>query len=182
MTKTFVISDTHFGHRNIITFKDSDDKPLRDFPSVEAMDDHMVECWNSVVSEGDRVYHLGDVVINRKALATLGRLKGKKVLIKGNHDIFKLKDYSKYFDDIRAYKVMPKHGIIMSHIPIHPECLARWKLNIHGHLHSNVVKQEVFGTFGKEEEDDDRYMSVCVEQINYTPVNLQDIIEGLDDD
>ncbi len=163
MKNTFFISDTHFGHRNIINFTDNDNKPLRPFDTVEEMDECMVERWNSVVKEGDRVYHLGDVVINRKALPIMDRLNGKKVLIKGNHDIFRLRDYVKYFDDIRAYKVMPKHGIICSHIPIHPESLERWKLNIHGHLHANVLA-------------DKKYRSVCVEQINYTPISFEELL------
>lgn len=164
MGNTFFISDTHFGHRNIITFKDDDDKPLRPFDSVEEMDETMVANWNGTVKPQDTVYHLGDVVINRKALAILWRLNGRKILIKGNHDIFKLKDYVQHFDDIRAYKVMPAHGIICSHIPIHPESLARWKVNIHGHLHSNTLP-------------DKRYFSVCVEQINYTPISFDEILE-----
>lgn len=167
MPNTLFIADTHFGHSNIINFKRSDDKPLRDFATVEAMDEYMVECWNAVVRPQDTIYHLGDVVINRKALPILDRLNGRKVLIKGNHDIFKLKDYIKYFDDIRAYKVMTKEGIICSHIPIHPESLSRWKLNLHGHLHSNTLP-------------DKRYRCVSVEQINYTPISLDEIVKNID--
>ena len=178
MTKTFVISDTHFGHRNIIKFKDSEGRIVRKFDTIEEHDEHIIERWNSVVGEFDRVYHLGDVVINRKALATLERLNGKKVLIKGNHDIFKLKDYVKHFDDIRAYKVMPKEGIILSHIPIHPACLARWKVNIHGHLHQNNIKENIFiEGIGYEEVDDTKYRCVSVEHINYTPMDLQILID-----
>lgn len=126
----------------------------------------MVEAWNSVVRQQDTVYHLGDVAIKRKSLPVLSKLCGRKVLIKGNHDIFKLKDYLPYFEDIRAYKIFPEFGIICSHIPIHPESLARWKLNVHGHLHNNKLP-------------DPRYLCVSVERINYTPVALEDIKEKL---
>lgn len=182
---TFLISDTHFGHRNIITFQ-NDGKPLRPFSSVEEMDETMVKNWNGVVKPKDTVYHLGDVVINRKALSTLDRLNGRKILIKGNHDIFKLQDYIKYFEDIRAYKVLPHHGIICSHIPIHPDSMYRWKLNIHGHLHGNTVKQTLklyyctdkgLQTYASE---DSRYMCVSVEQINYTPISLDTILKNLE--
>jgi len=166
-TQNFIISDTHFGHTNIIRFKDNDGNLIRPFDSVDQMDDFMVEKWNSVVRDVDRVYHLGDVAMNRRCLRTLERLKGRKILLRGNHDIFKLKDYIPYFEDIRGYKIFPKSGVILSHFPIHPRQFDlgdRWKLNVHGHLHQNVI-------------DDNRYYNVSVERINYTPVNYDDIIK-----
>jgi calcineurin-like phosphoesterase family protein len=165
--RSFVVSDTHFGHKNILTFRDSDDGPLiRPFVSVEEMDETMVERWNAVVQPGDRVYHLGDVAIHRRALPILNRLNGSKVLIKGNHDIFKLRDYTPYFDDIRAYKVFPNHGVICSHVPVHSQQLqSRFTLNVHGHLHTRKI-------------EDARYLNVCVENTNYTPVLVDDILEG----
>lgn len=166
MNRAFVISDTHFGHKNIITFKDNEGKIVRDFPSIEDHDAHLVKCWNLVISPKDTVYHLGDVAINKKGLPILEELHGRKILVKGNHDIFEWKDYLYYFDDIRAYKVMPEYGIIMSHIPIHPDSMSRWKLNIHGHLHHNSL-------------NDPRYRCVSVEQINYVPLDLEVIIQEM---
>jgi len=76
---------------------------------------------NKIVRPMDKLYMLGDVVMYRRNFTLLDRINTKKrILIRGNHDIFKLKDYLPYFKDIRAYKVMPKHGIIFSHVPIHP--------------------------------------------------------------
>lgn len=161
MSNHFLISDTHFGHSNIITFKRADGTPLRDFKTVEDMDEHMVERWNSVVKPSDCVYHLGDVVINRRCLPTVGRLNGRKKLVRGNHDLFKLKDYTPYFEDV--YGVYVLKDMILSHIPLHPECITtRFGTNVHGHLHSNVMK-------------DPKYISVCVEQINYTPISLEEL-------
>ena len=164
MHKIFVISDTHFGHKNILTFDKSDGKKVREFDSLDHMDKTMIENWNRVVKPVDKVYHLGDIVMNRRCLPILDRLNGKKVLIKGNHDIFRLKDYTPYFYDIRAYKVFPKHRIILSHIPIHMDSFTRFRLNIHGHLHTNKI-------------EDDLYLNVCVENINYTPVDMAEILE-----
>lgn len=168
------VSDTHFGHANIIQFKGDDGKAIRPFATIEEHDELMVENWNRVVRPQDRVYHLGDVVMNRRCLPIMERLNGKKVLIKGNHDIFPLKDYVKYFEDIRAYKVFPNHGIICSHIPVHPrEVSGRWKLNVHGHLHQNIVETRVFEM--PYNVPDTRYMNICVEHTNYTPVTLEEI-------
>ena len=164
MKNRFVISDTHFGHAATVEkFKRPDGSPLRDFSSCEEMDNTIVENWNKVVGDNDVVYHLGDVVINRKFLPILERLKGDLVLIKGNHDIFKLSDYTKYFRDIRAYHVVD--NIIFSHIPIHVESKERFRANVHGHLHWNLASD------GK----DPFYKNVCVERINYTPISLDEI-------
>src|SRR5690606_7917801 len=131
---------------------------LRPWDNPDDMDKALINNWNSVVDHQDRVYLLGDVVINRKALPILHHLKGRKVLVKGNHDIFKLKDYTPYFDDIRAYVVGKTHSgfmYIMSHIPIHEGSLGRFGINIHGHLHSNLVM--------KNDVPDPRYICVSVE-------------------
>lgn len=168
--RTWVIADTHFGHANSLNFLREDGSPLRDFESVEEMDEHMIDNWNRVVSEKDRVYLLGDAVMKRKNLPTLGRLKGRLVLVRGNHDIFKLKDYLPYFDDIRAVVVQPKNGIIFSHYPLHPSSLSKLALNVHGHIHDRKVMLD-------ENTEDYRYYCISVEQINYTPVNMEDLIE-----
>lgn len=163
MSKTFLVSDTHFGHAGVCSFLRNDGTKLRPWTNPDEMDEALVENWNKTVSKNDKVYHLGDVVINRKALNILYRLNGEKVLIKGNHDIFKLSDYSPFFKDIRAYHILDK--ILLSHIPLHPESLTRWKGNVHGHLHSNNVMIK--------NNKDPRYYCVCVEQTDYTPVDFE---------
>ena len=109
MSRTWLIGCTHFGHCNIIKFTDNEGNRIRPFDSVEQMDELMIENWNSVVGEKDRIYMMGDFCINRRYISTAEKLNGRKVLLKGNHDIFKLKDYLPYFDDIRAM-VMPLIG------------------------------------------------------------------------
>lgn len=159
--RTFVTSDQHLGHKLLAD--------VRGFSSISEMDKHIIEQHNAVVDPRDRVYFLGDVVMNRKNLHLIESLNGRKVLIKGNHDIFKLKDYLPYFDDIRAYRVFSEHGVILSHIPVHPRQLeGRFKFNVHGHTHSNVV-------LDPNGVPDCRYKNVCVEQIDYTPVLIDQI-------
>lgn len=178
MPATFLVSDTHFGHEKTCTmFKRADGTPLRPFKTVEEMDEEMVRRWNERVGKKDKVYHLGDVVINRKYLEILGRLNGDKVLIRGNHDIFKLEDYTKYFRDVRGYHVM--NGMIFSHVPVHPESLGRFGVNVHGHLHYQRVKKIVgvdkTGAFTYSDEIDPRYWCACVEHTNYTPIALEEV-------
>lgn len=176
MPSVFLVSDTHFGHeKTCTTFKRADGTPLRPFASAEEMDEEMVKRWNERVKPTDKVYHLGDVVISRRYLHTLGRLNGDKVLIKGNHDIFSLEDYTAHFRDIRGYHVM--NGMILSHVPLHSDSLERFGCNIHGHLHANRVMTTMHK--GADPVIDPRYYNVSVECIDYTPILFEDVLERI---
>lgn len=169
MKNIFFCSDHHFYHQNILNFKRDCGAPLREFSSVEHMHDVLIAKHNQVVKPTDRVYFLGDLIMSRnsKNLQILQRFNGKKVLIKGNHDLCKAQDYLQYFDDIRA--VHQFDGLILSHIPIHTESLSRWKLNVHGHLHARRVLLNNTNT------PDPRYLCVSMEQIDYTPISLDEV-------
>ena len=143
----------------------------------------MVKAWNERVKPTDKVYHLGDVVINRKALGILRRLNGDKVLIRGNHDIFRDEDYRAHFRELRAYHVM--NGMILSHIPVHSDSLGRFGVNIHGHLHANRVRKArgVDAKTGEvlySDEIDPRYHCVCVEQTpDFAPILFEDVLKRI---
>jgi len=174
MADIFLVSDTHFGHFGVCKFTRNDGvTKLRPWDSPEEMDEEMVKRWNETVRPNDKVYHLGDVVINRKALKIMHRLNGDKVLIRGNHDIFRDEEYREHFRELRAYHVM--NGMILSHIPIHVDSLGRFGTNIHGHLHaSRVMKMWIRGP-----EIDTRYHCVCVEQTDYRPISFEDVIKRI---
>jgi calcineurin-like phosphoesterase family protein len=155
MANVFLISDTHFGHTNIIKYCD------RPFANVDEMDGALIKNWNSVVGPQDKVYHLGDVTLSTKKMWIMDQLNGKKILIKGNHDIFPLKVYTPYFKDIRGSHEIA--GLLLTHIPVHKSQFTRYKANVHGHLHEKTLKER-------------GYYSVCVEQINYTPIALDDLL------
>jgi calcineurin-like phosphoesterase family protein len=165
-SNTFLIADTHFGHANICKFLTYNGEKTRPWDDVNEMDEALISNWNSVVKPKDRVNLLGDVVINRRCISTLNRLNGRIRLISGNHDIFKAKEYLPFVDDIKAY--WPIDGCIMSHIPIHPNCLSRWKANIHGHLHTTNIEYP-------DGTPDPRYICVSCEQINFTPISIEDL-------
>ena len=172
MPAVFLVSDTHFGHMGVCKFtRDDGVTKLRPYDTPEEMDEDMVRRWNERVGPKDKVYHLGDVVINRRALSTLARLNGDKVLIRGNHDIFRDEEYRTYFRELRAYHVV--EGMIFSHIPLHPESLGRFGVNVHGHLHANRVM--IRGFNNKPVGIDNRYHCVCVEQTDFAPILFEDV-------
>ena len=174
----FLISDTHFGHTNTWQkFTLSDGSPLRPFTSTEEMDETMVENWNRVVRPQDTVYHLGDVVIARRNLETVKRLNGRKILIRGNHDIFRDKDYYEAgFEQIHGVRVFVDK-FILSHIPLHPDCVSgRFRVNVHGHLHSGqIMRQCRIPELRHMQEPDPRYFCVCVERTNFTPMHFDEV-------
>ena len=166
MANVFVISDTHFHHAGILTFTHDDGLHLRpEFNSVEEMDEYMVERWNSVVRDGDHVWHLGDVVMrpNTEKLKILARLQGHKRLLLGNHDSDRMNLYRPYFEKIAGIHMIDH--LLLSHVPVHPDSLSKATHNVHGHVHNNVPPL-FYGP---------RYFNVSVEAIGYTPVSLEDL-------
>lgn len=156
MSKVRFISDLHLGHRNICQFAGA----LRGgCKTVEEHDQWIKEQWNSVVNKNDVVWVLGDVAFDKNAMRILKQMKGNKHMIWGNHDLFGLDEYRKYFNVVTGFR--KKYGIWLSHSPIHPQEL-RGKINIHGHVHSNSVPHN-------------SYFNACVEPLRGLPITLDEL-------
>ncbi|AMQ66495.1 phosphoesterase [Bacillus phage Shbh1] len=165
--KVFVISDTHFGHKNILEFEN------RPFSDVEEMDEAIINNWNSTVEEHDIVFHLGDVSFHRteKTEQILSRLKGRKILILGNYDKYsKTKwrrlgfdpyDYYLYGDYILTHKPVDETPLKVAHN------YGLLKKNIHGHTHSGVTDSDYSFVLNNP-----LYACCSVELINYTPTPI----------
>lgn len=173
--RTWVYSDPHFYHHNICKFTNFDGSKVRPWDDAVIMTEEMIQWYNELVADTDRVYILGDVAFKNSDMhKSVGRLKGRKVLVPGNHDPSKMRQYFNLFDDVRGYIV--KKGFIMSHIPIHVQSLSRWSLNIHGHLHNNTVKVPAVNPRVLTQKDDERYYCACVERTNFRPKLLDEIL------
>lgn len=171
------ISDTHFGHQAVNDFVHSDGTQLRPFDNYYEADLYMVELWNEIVKPHDKVYHLGDVAFSRLGHELCRLLHGKKRLIRGNHDLKPTRYYLEIgFEQI--YGVRQMDGLWLTHVPMHAQCVneTRVKLNIHGHMHRNNVRpdDEVDIIDGVKEHP--KYCNVSVEQINFRPISLDQII------
>ena len=162
MSNVFFISDTHFSHSACwAKFKKEDGTPLRPFLSDEEMNDTLIKNWNSVVGKDDLVYHLGDIVMNKKYLYHLDSLNGRKRLVMGNHDSENVDLYRQYFENVYGVKVLS--GLILSHVPLHRSSVVpRMGVNVHGHLHGDDIP-------------DGAYYNVSVENINFTPIEINDL-------
>lgn len=176
----FVSSDWHLGHQNTIDkFKLSDGvTPLRNFANADAMNQYIIDRHNAVVGDNDVLYCLGDVVINKKFIHLVHAFKGVKRLVLGNHDSVNLnvRDYLDVgFEQVYGVTKPAKFPFYLSHIPLHEASIPKWcTANIHGHLHGRRVMMD--NGYGKKVFDP-RYICVAVENICYTPVDLNHIVQ-----
>ncbi|OWK35479.1 metallophosphoesterase [Fimbriiglobus ruber] len=166
MSEVYFIADSHFGHCGIIQF--SETKPFRPFTTIEEHDAELVRRWNSVVGPKDMVWHLGDFCFGKRNLEIAAQLNGNKKLVMGNHDMYATEDYLRYFT--RLSGAVEYKGMILTHVPVHESQLARWYMNVHGHLHTKRVMRDRchFGVLATTEPDP-RFVCVSAEQIDLTP-------------
>jgi calcineurin-like phosphoesterase family protein len=152
----YLIADTHFGHANIIKYCN------RPFTTVNEMDAEIVRRWNSVVTNEDIVYFLGDFALGQSIRVREYRymLNGQIEMVMGNHDHRSVGFWAKI--GIKANKKpIIIDDMIFSHAPVmFPELP-----NIHGHTHNNPTN--IGGI----------HICVSVEQIDYTPISLDKIKE-----
>jgi calcineurin-like phosphoesterase family protein len=168
----WITSDLHIGHHGVCKFINNNGTKMRPWDSIEQMDEELINRFNEKVLPEDKCYILGDIALNQRAIPYLERLNCRHLrLIKGNHDVFSLDKYLPFFEDIRGSHVL--ENMILTHIPVHPSCLSRWSHNIHGHLHGERILLEN----GKV---DSRYINVSVEQTNFYPISLEELIEKRD--
>lgn len=162
MNEVRVIADLHFGDPDIIKFEN------RPFSSVDEMNKELIERWNCVVDNEDTVFILGDftVYVDERAHDIVEQLNGKKILIKGNHDVFADSVYFNMgFDCVYDYPIIYDNFFILSHNPLYINESMPYA-NIFGHVHSNPI----YKTYTK------RSACVSAERIDYQPIKLSEVI------
>jgi calcineurin-like phosphoesterase family protein len=167
MVNIFVTADLHFGHKKIMEYES------RPFDSIEEMDETLIENWNTVVSERDKVFVLGDVSFygKQKTYELVGRLKGRKILVIGNHD--RRKSVSWWgdvgFDEVSKYSIIYNDFIVMSHKPPAYIPSNTPYFYVYGHVHSSEMYKTITETS----------CCVSVERWDYKPVYLNIIFDML---
>jgi calcineurin-like phosphoesterase family protein len=163
--RTWLISDTHFGHHGITKFGQRS-------TNHELI---MLSNWIDRVPEVGTVLHLGDVFMgsdgNAKRWAkVVKRLPGRKFAIMGNHDKEEKLLELAGFEVIAPFE---QEGVLFTHEPIATwdESLLSaydWHTNVHGHTHANEpsLVHDGMPVPGK------RYINVCVEHTNLAPIQF----------
>lgn len=172
---TWVTSDTHFGHQNIIGFCN---RP----PDHEQV---MMEEIRRAIPNGDTLLHLGDLAYRGNAWFKnmisphLTEPDVRRLLVRGNHDRGRFSFYRQCgFNIVRPFEIAwNKHTISFSHYPWNAEHdgsespPSNW-VRIHGHIHNSGYTREGFVPFLRN------HINVSVEQTHYRPVNLKMLLEG----
>lgn len=150
----------------------------RPFSDVQEMNKALVENFNKVMNKDDVLLILGDVCSygnHREAVRCLKEIKGKKVLIVGNHDKEPLthKSFRNLFVDIRENELIREknHSIFLSHYP-----MAEWDgyfkgiWHFYGHVHNSMqgagFLMKLFPTA----------CNVGVDVMNFKPKTAEEII------
>ncbi len=138
----YYIADLHLFHKNCIKF---DDRP---FAGLEEMHDTIRKNWNSKVTNGDTVYILGDLSMRgtqEDLIAYVATLKGKKVLVRGNHDDVSDYRYRQLFDEVCDYKEIKDafdgktYSLVLCHYPILSwKQMGRGTILLYGHTHDSA--------------------------------------------
>ena len=184
MSKIFFTSDLHFGHDNVILF---DNRP---FASVEEMDAELIRRWNAKVGKGDTVYVLGDMIWKSRgndAPHIISALKGRIILIKGNHDSFLknpvaracLYDVKEYDDIVVTLENGINRRCILSHYFIPMYNGHRYHaIHLHGHSHFTDeadIEVDIADELNRQGIKNEIYNVGCM-YWNYEPVTLDEII------
>lgn len=158
--KRWIISDTHFGHNNVITYEN------RPYVNPESMNQQLIRNWNKLVTKDDLVYHLGDVYMQMsrdKITNVLNQLNGDIILVLGNHDEDNFNFFRKCgrFLEVSPYPIVVDDWIICSHQPMYIGSNTPY-VNFYGHVHGDARHLNVSETGA----------CVCVEKWNYKPVDF----------
>lgn len=168
---TFITSDHHFSHANIIKYGN------RPFASVEEMDAALVDKWNAVVGKDDVVIHLGDFTLGDAETARkfFLQLNGRIGVLNNfwHHDKRWILAGDYYSASGLAVNLLPpimvledyNNPVVLCHYP-----LAEWDrkhygaFHFHGHSH---------GTYRAPAE---RILDVGVDCTAFAPITVEEAI------
>lgn len=164
--RIFFIADTHFGSEAVRRFEN------RPFTSTREMDAMMIERWNSVVTSGDIVWHLGDFGAEGCEERLLSKLNGTILFVKGNHDTESNEYYRQAgFREVYDYPILFNSFWLLSHEPLYVSENTPYA-NIFGHVHQNPMYRD----------HSNHHFCVSAERIHYTPILFEDIVKKVADD
>lgn len=180
MSNIWFTSDQHFDHKNIITYCN------RPHSDLWEMTEDIIERFNLDVKDSDTTYHLGDFCFNPNNIKPiLSRLRGRHILIAGNHDRCFAKKaavqrYVEYgFVEVhRRGLFLDAHELFLSHYPVsfyHEQYNPRYQQSIRAYPEYKTLHGHVHDLWRYKRN----LVNVGVDQQYYAPVSLEDALQQL---
>ena len=150
MSKVFISSDWHLYHQNITKFRHLEyDGVYLDFRDEQDHREWLLACARQTIKKRDLLILLGTIIFEEEGLKDLLSIPGRKILVKGNHDVKTSPLFNQAFERVEGLTRYNK--VWLSHAPIHPDEL-RGRMNFHGHVHHATIP-------------DDRYFNCCIDNL-----------------
>lgn len=171
---TYLIGCLHLGHEAVAKW--------RGFNNSWEHDEYLIQQWNSIVNKQDLVYILGDITMETpEHYYKLDQLKGRKIVVLGNHDLPKhIPELLKYVESVAG--MIDYKGGCLTHAPIHPNEIGFYAFNAHAHIHHNNKLHDVMIPHAYGERSDTpestiyKYFNVDAKLLNFKPILLDDLL------
>ena len=166
----YFTSDLHLGHCTVL-------KHRPEFGSIDEMNETFISNINETVTARDTLYILGDLTFRigeDEANDLIRRINGRKILLRGNHDV----EYDPgLFERISDYEVLKynKKVYVLMHYPL--VCWDKMRfgaVQLHGHIHSGAGYNDRHHEMGRLQFD------VGVDANGYRPVPISVIAAWAD--
>ena len=169
----YFISDTHFYHTNIIRYCN------RPFKNIEEMNETIINNWNSIVTNHDIIYHLGDFCLSsdEEIKNIFNRLNGNKILIRGNHDRKPVKFYENLGFKVLTHApiILNEYQLMLSHVRLPNTKIPDGYINLHGHIHNKKINDDNITNIYSES----KHINLSVDVTNFKPISLDKIMEKI---
>ncbi len=164
-------ADTHFSHANIIKYCH------RPFITIQDHDETLIHNWNSLIKNDDVVYHLGDFCFGRSDsdfYVHFRRLRGKIILVKGNHDKLAFENRDAFYSWADSYKeiAIGEQKITLCHYPLLIwRCKHYGAIMLHGHCHYSLFTSQ------KGAKGIGKILDVGVDGNDFKPYSYEEILK-----
>lgn len=168
----YLISDTHFNHKNIIKYC------KRPFKNVQEMNNKLISNWNNIIKNEDKIYHLGDFALGRKedVFDIAKKLNGIKYIVRGNHDKWNAKTYEEMgFIVLKNAPIkLNEYRLLLSHFPVLDKQIPNGYINIHGHIHNNKL-YECIEKYDPKLYSIDKHLNISCDVTEFKPISIEEI-------
>ena len=179
--RVLFISDTHFGHENIIKYCN------RPFADVDSMDKELIDNWNQTVASDDIVIHNGDFALGKKSIENyVSKLNGQIYIVRGNHDHWSDAKgvqfgFAKIFKKPVEFEIGGK-TFFCCHAPeqivnIGPQA----DYLLYGHIHDKHWTDEINEDNGQIHISEPKNaLCICAEQLDYKPATMERVVDMIE--